>query len=132
MKLQTNKKEKFLPNKENKKKQHLADRFKRIDCQVIYVTRDADLDIVKPATSSSNRCDTVLIEDDTDLLVLLCYHAHTAHPVFFRPESWSNVKKPQKVGISTLAYEGMCVVISCLSVEFLEVTPHRTYLDKGN
>ena len=45
----------------------------------------------------------MLVGDDTDLLVLLCYHAHdTAHHVFFRPESRSNVKKrPKSWNITT-------------------------------
>ena len=104
MKLQT-KKEQFLSNKENKQKfiDLLGDQLHSIGCRVIFATGDAGLDIVKSATSSSNRCDTVLVGDDTDLLVLLCNHAHdTAHHVFFSPESRSNVKKrPKSWNITT-------------------------------
>ena len=37
---------------------------------------DADLLIVQKAVDSSTTTDTVLVGDDTDVLVLLCYHAN--------------------------------------------------------
>ena len=115
MKLQT-KKEQFLSNKENKQKfiDHLGDQLHSIGCQVIFATGDADLDIMKSAISSSNRCNTVLVGYDTDLLVLLCNHAHdTAHHVSFRPESRSNVKKPPKSWNITTTIASLGNLVCC-------------------
>ena len=43
--------------------------------QVFHSTADADLLIVNKAVKSSRTMDTVLVGDDTDLLILLCYYA---------------------------------------------------------
>ena len=40
--------------------------------------------------------DTVLVGENTDLLILLCYHANLdSHNIFFRPEPKKNTKKPR-------------------------------------
>ena len=42
--------------------------------------------------------DTVLIGEDTDLLILLCYHANLdSHNIFFQPEPNKNTNKPRAV-----------------------------------
>ncbi len=46
---------------------------KRIKC--LQAKEDADVLIVQTAVKSASSCDTVLIGEDTDLLVLLLYHA---------------------------------------------------------
>ena len=49
--------------------------------------------IVQTSVESSIQSDTVLIEDDTDLLVLLCYHATSeGHELFFHPGSKKHSK----------------------------------------
>ena len=45
------------------------------NCQVYHSTADADLLIVNKAVESSRIMADVLVGDDTDLLILLCYHA---------------------------------------------------------
>ena len=45
------------------------------NCQVYHSTADADLLIVNKAVESSRSMDSMLVGDDTDLLVLLFYHA---------------------------------------------------------
>ena len=63
-------------------------------CTVIHSTGDADLLIVQTAIQSARSVPTVLVGDDTDLLVLLCYHAEMdAHDLFFKPEPKQMSKK---------------------------------------
>lgn len=83
------KKEEFLSNKENK--QHfidmLAQKLEETGCEVHHADGDADLLIVKKTIESAARQNTVLIADDTDLLVLLLYHAtDTQYNIFLKPE----------------------------------------------
>ena len=54
---------------------------------------DADLLIVKTAVESARTSIMVLVGDDTDLLVLLCYHAsEDGYDLYFRPEPKANVR----------------------------------------
>ena len=54
------------------------------------LSRDADLLIVQKAIQSST---TILVGEDTDLVIPLCYHASFySHDLFFHPEP----KKTQK------------------------------------
>ena len=72
------KKVNFLANSINKLKKK---------CKVYHAPRDADLLIVQKALESATMENTVLVDDDTDLLVLLCYHANLdSCDIFFRPE----------------------------------------------
>ena len=73
----TQKKEVFLANKRNKEKflQMLTEYLKLVECPVLHAEGDADRLIVEMAVKSSSTTDTILVGDDTDLLVLLCYHA---------------------------------------------------------
>ena len=90
------KKDKFLANKANKQCfiNHLGDRLQCSGCTVIHATGDTDLLIVQTAIQSARSVPTVLVGDDTDLLVLLCYHAEMdAHDVFFKPEPKQMSKK---------------------------------------
>ena len=62
--------------------------------RVVHSNGDADLLIVQTALQIALNKDTVVVGDDTDLLVLLCYHANLESlRIFFRRE--------QKFGIST-------------------------------
>ena len=83
------KKDEFFVNKVNKQRftNHLGDRLQRSGCTVIHHTGDADLLIVQTAVQSARSVLTVLVGDDTDLLVLLCYHAEMdAYDPFFKPD----------------------------------------------
>ena len=70
------KKEKFLANRENKQRfiNVLSKELEKAGCCCFQASEDADLMIVKTALNSSNKIDTILTGEDTDLLVLLCYH----------------------------------------------------------
>ena len=55
---------------------------------------DADVLIVQTAVESAKSRDTVLVGDDTDLLVLLLYHVDTAgHDIYFKPEPKKDANK---------------------------------------
>ena len=83
------KKEEFLANKENKQKfiHLLGDKLQQSGCSTIHAKGDADLLIVQTVIQSARSIITVLVGDDTDLLVLLCRHAEmNAIDLFFKAE----------------------------------------------
>lgn len=83
------KKQDFLANEENKKKfiNLLSTKLLNAGCNVIQAPDDADLLIVKAAVESAKSTSTVLIGDDTDLLVLMIYHGDiNGKDLFFKPE----------------------------------------------
>ena len=53
----------------------LSKKLEKAGCLIIHARGDADLLIVKTAVESARSTDTILVGDDTDLLVLLIYHA---------------------------------------------------------
>ena len=84
------KKGEFLNNKANKQRfiHYLSDNLERAGCSVDHAKYDADVLIVLTALASIRHKETVLIGDDTDLLVLLLHHADMdAHEVFLKSES---------------------------------------------
>ena len=85
----TSKKDEFLNNKANKQRfiHYLSDNLERAGCRVDHAKDDADVLIVLTAVASARHKETVLIGDDTDLLVLLLHHADMdAHEVFLKSE----------------------------------------------
>ena len=81
----TKKKDQFLANRQNKK-----------NCETRHASGDADLLIVQKAVQSATCCNTVPVGDDTDILVLICYHASLAsHDLFFCTETKTNTKQPR-------------------------------------
>jgi len=72
------------------------------NCETYHASGDADLLIVQKAVQSAVSTNTVLVGEDTDLIVLLCYHASIeSHNLFFCPEPKRNTKNP-----SHLEYQG--------------------------
>ena len=89
MALQTKNKE-FLSNKPNKHSfiALLSQRLEQAWCEIHQARGDADVLIVQTALTSAAKQDTVLVGDDTDLFVLLIYHAkNVRHNVLFRLET---------------------------------------------
>ena len=90
------KKDEFLSNKQNKQKfiSYLSQKLEQRGCEIHHARGDADLLIVQTALASAARQETILVGDDTDLLVLLLHHANNLrHNIFLRPESrQSNAK----------------------------------------
>ena len=70
------KREDFLSNKDNKQRfiSMLSDRLERTGCDVHHAKGDANGLIVQTAIAAADRSDVILVGDDTNLLVLLCYH----------------------------------------------------------
>ena len=87
----TAKKDALLANTENKKRftamlrRHLSES----GCRTLHTEGDADVLIVKAVVDSAVTHPTVFVGDDTDLLVLLCYHTK-ADGNDFRPETKAN------------------------------------------
>ena len=79
------KKGEFLNNTANK--QRSIHYLERAECSVDHAKYDADVLIVLTAVPSAMHKETVLIGDDTELLVLLLHHAEMdAHEVFLTSE----------------------------------------------
>lgn len=76
------KKEHFLANTNNKNKFiiMLGEYLKRDGCTVVHAEGDADVLIARTAVNSNARAPTTVIGEDTDLLVLLCFHCNTESP----------------------------------------------------
>lgn len=94
------KKDKFLTNKANKQQMIdlIGDRLEAAGCQVVKSDGDADLIIVQKTLESARLQDTVVIGEDTDLLVLLCYHSSfEGHNIYFRSEKRQDAKCSTKV-----------------------------------
>ena len=89
------KKENFLTNKENKQRfiVFLSEKLERAGCTVHHARHDADVLIVQTAIAYARMKDTVLVGDDTDLLVRLLHYADlNAHELFFAPEPKQTTK----------------------------------------
>lgn len=90
------KKEEFLSNPSNKQLfiNTLGKKLQDSEVQVIHAEEDADLRIVLTAIEISEQHTTTVIGEDTDLLVLLCYHAKdTNNTIYFRSEPKQNTQK---------------------------------------
>ena len=88
MALQT-KKEEFLSIKHNKQRfiAFLYQRLEQAGCEIHQASGETDVLIVQTALTSAAKQETVLVGDDTDLLLLLIYHAkNVRHNLLFRPE----------------------------------------------
>lgn len=95
------KREDFLSNKDNKHRfiGLLRDHLERQGIHTDQATADADLLIVQTAVAASEHTSipTILVGDDTDLLVLLCFHGKsTTSNLYFRPEPKHGAKHQPK------------------------------------
>ena len=90
------KKNEFLGNKVNKQRflNMLSSFLEKAGCTMIHAKGDADILIVKTAVESAKVVNTVLIGDDTDLIILLCYHGDAIEKdLLLKPEIKANTKK---------------------------------------
>ena len=88
----------FLANKENKQRfiNMLSKKLVEMNCETYHASGDADLLIVQKAVKSASTVHTVLVSDDTDLLILLIYHASLdSCSLFFKPEPKKSTKYPR-------------------------------------
>ena len=79
----------FLSNLTNKQAfiNLLADRFRENEIDIICAEEDADLLIAKTAVDYSKIGPTVVIAEDTDLLVLLCHYASPDNHIVFQTQN---------------------------------------------
>ena len=91
------KKDAFLSNKKNKQSfiTLLSRTLEQNGCQTSHARGDADLLIVQTAIQSASASDTVLVGDDTDLLILLCFHTpiESSHDIYFKLETKAGIHK---------------------------------------
>ena len=72
----------------------LSEMLKAMGCQVIHATGDADLLIAQTAVSVAADNMTIVVADNTDVLILLCYHyGDECQTLYF-----NNVKPEAKCG----------------------------------
>ena len=73
----------------------MLSRFLQEDnCPTYYAEGDADLLIIKTAVESARERNTVLVGDDTDLLVLLCFYTRSdSFDLYFKPEPKANSRR---------------------------------------
>ena len=91
----TMRKDQFLVNKENKQRfiNMLSTKLAQKNCKTYHASGDTDLLIVQKTVESAATVDTVLIGDDTDLLILLIYHGSLdSRNLFLKPEPKKNTK----------------------------------------
>ena len=87
------KKDFFLSNSTN---EHcmikvISTEVKKAGCYVFHSLDDSDVDIVRLNVRSLLECSTTVIGEDTDLLVLLLYHADiNSKPLYFKSSKESN------------------------------------------
>ena len=68
--------------------------MEHVGCQTRHTKGDTDVLIVEITVQSAMSCKTTLVGDDTDLLVLLCFHVkEDSCEVFFKIEIMSGTKK---------------------------------------
>ena len=69
----------------------LGEQLSKNNCIVYYAKADADFLIVQKAVEIAEHSNTVVVGDDTDVLVLLIYHAKLIrNEIFFIPEPKKN------------------------------------------
>ena len=86
-------KENFLRDAFNKQRfiKFLAESLQVAGCEVFHAISDADTLIVQKAVEVADYQDTVLVRNDTDLLILSLFHARTTSDnLFFAPEPKKN------------------------------------------
>ena len=60
----------------------LGSKLEIAGCTILYAKGDADTMIVKAAVECSLQINTIVVGDDTDLLVLLCYYCEFSSHMF--------------------------------------------------
>ena len=89
-------KDNFLANPKNKQRFiNMPSRFLQDDnCPTYHAKGDADVMIIKTALESARERHTVLVGNDTDLLVLLCFYTRSdSFDLYFKPEPKANSRR---------------------------------------
>ena len=71
----------------------LGQRLEYVGCQIRQANGDAAVLIVETTGHTAISCESILACDETDMLVLLCFHFKEDYcEVFFKPEILSGTK----------------------------------------
>ena len=98
----------------------------------MYAKGDADTMIVKATVECSLQINTILLGDDTDLLVLLCYHCEfSSQDVFFQPEPKANTAKHRVWDLRKTKTVLRSSRSFFLSTQYLAVIRHPDCMDLG-
>ena len=131
-------KSEFLMNKINKQRfvNMLGETLEKNNCKSYYASADADILMVQKAVESATTTKTVLVSDDTDLLVLLCYHASLdTCNLLFKPEPKKKAKNIQVWDIQAvkrqLGAEVCNHILFLHSILGCDTTPRLHGLGKG-
>ena len=98
-------KAKFLANKTNKQQfiKMLGDQLEMNNCKAHHAPRNADLLIVQKSVESAPMSTTILVGDDTDLLILLCYHSSLHFHRVFSNQSQRRARRIRACGTYRLS-----------------------------
>ncbi|KAJ8043143.1 hypothetical protein HOLleu_10106 [Holothuria leucospilota] len=124
----------FLANKDNKQRfiNMIGQKMEERGFDVTHADDDADLMIVKRAVECANDGSTVVVGEDTDLLVLLCYHASaTSHDIYFMSEKskqkiWDIKKTKSVLGMETCNH-----LLFVHAISGCDTTSHPFGISKG-
>ena len=133
--LQT-KKEEFLSNKHNKERciALLSQRMKQAGCEIHQARGDADVLIVQTELTSADKQETVLVGDDTDMLVLLIYHAkNVRHNITSSSDMKLDGRVRRKIDAGTALQckpflEVLLLTTVCSCMPFLGVMPRLVFM----
>ncbi|CAM1297738.1 Uncharacterised protein r2_g707 [Pycnogonum litorale] len=127
------KKEEFLANAHKQRFINmLGNRLQIVGCEVHHAGGDADLLVVTTAVACAEQGDTVVIADDTDILILLIHHAGHVERIWFQPNPKKKSKK-KLTGAGTLLQQYPTLgqryaAVFSLRMLYSGVTPHLEYL----
>ena len=132
------KKDQFLSNQENKQDfiNLLGLHMKNKGCKVTHAPDDADVLIATTAVNEAGSAQTIVLGEDTDVLVLLCYYANnTAHNIYYTSDVKSGTKQKkiwdinrtrQAIGLS------ICELLPTVhAFSGFDTTSHIYGVDKG-
>ena len=133
----------FFANKENKQRfiNMLSKKLVEMNCETYHASGDADLLIVQKAVKSASTVHTVLVGDDTDLLILLIYHASLdSCSLFLKPEPKKSTKYPRvwnthavikQLGPDICSHALIFAVTFYFCMPSLDVTQHHNLMGSG-
>ena len=132
------KKEAFLSCKSNKAKfiVHLASEFSYKHIIVIEAPEDADVVIVQTAIETAKTFKTVVVADDTDILVLLlCHTTSDCSHIYFSPECKQGL--PNTAGTIREMQQDLCPEVCsllpfCHALLGCDTTGHVYDIGKAN
>ena len=77
----------------------LAQRLESIGCDIHHARADADVLVANSAFVCAEIDDTVVVADNTDMLVLLIHHfEHAKHNIWFKPNHKKGGKRSNVAG----------------------------------